>query len=293
MSKNSQLNFMTVDVEDWFHILEVVGLENVNDWKVFEERVEIGLSFILDVLQENNVKGIFFLLAWSVERNPRIVDRILSSGHMIGTHSYDHGLVYKKNQKEFENDLERSIELIYDACGVEPVAFRAPGFSVTSSETWYFESLLKYNIKIDASICAFSRAHGGDKKFNIKKPVKIEVCDTKLLELPVSGYNAFGKNVIYSGGGYFRFLPKKAIAEIMRRSSYNMLYFHPRDFDTLQPRLETLGVFKKWKTYVGLNRSQEKFSSLISKFRFIDPSILTTESFQEKLDTVKIEELGE
>ena len=292
MNNTGQLNIMTIDVEDWFHILNVDGLDNMDNWEVFEERTEIGLSIILDILKENRIKGIFFLLAWSVERNPGIVDKILSRGHMIGTHSYDHGLVYNKDQKEFENDLERSIEVIYASCGIEPAAYRAPGFSVKSANTWYFESLLRYGIKIDASICAFSRAHGGDKKFQISRPVKIEVCNEKLLELPVSGYNLLGKDLIYSGGGYFRFLPRKAITEIMKRNSYNMLYFHPRDFDAFQPRLGSLSFFKKWKTYVGLKSSQEKFKSIVKEFEFIDPLILTTPSFQNKLETVKIEEVG-
>jgi hypothetical protein len=46
-----------------------------------------------------------------------------------------------------------------------------------------------------------------------------------------------------------------------------MLYFHPWEFDPEQPRLP-LGLLSKFRTYVGIHRSQDRLVSLLGKYRF-------------------------
>ena len=49
-----------------------------------------------------------------------------------------------------------------------------------------------------------------------------------------------------------------------------MTYFHPRDFDKNQPLIKELNYFRKFKHYVGLKGSVEKFKYLLNDFNFID-----------------------
>ena len=67
-------------------------------------------------------------------------------------------------ESEFEQDLVRS-EQIYKACGVEVLAYRAPGFSIKEHNNWAFDILARNNIQIDCSIFPASRAHGGNRYF--------------------------------------------------------------------------------------------------------------------------------
>jgi hypothetical protein len=46
-----------------------------------------------------------------------------------------------------------------------------------------------------------------------------------------------------------------------------MLYFHPWEFDPGQARLP-LGQLSRFRTYVGLSKSRERFVKLLSRHRF-------------------------
>ena len=79
-----------------------------------------------------------------------------------------------------------------------------------------------------------------------------------------------GKNLVFSGGGYFRLFPYWLIKKWSRESSYLMTYFHPRDFDPDQPVFESQRGLRKFKSYVGLKRSFAKFDQYLDDFEFID-----------------------
>jgi hypothetical protein len=49
-----------------------------------------------------------------------------------------------------------------------------------------------------------------------------------------------------------------------------MAYFHPRDFDPRQPVLPGLSGLRKFKSYVGLRGSMDKFTRWMSEFDFTD-----------------------
>ena len=46
---------------------------------------------------------------------------------------------------------------------------------------------------------------------------------------------------------------------------YVMMYFHPRDFDTDQPRWEGLGLKDRFLGYVGLKGAYEKWVRLLEE----------------------------
>ena len=54
-------------------------------------------------------------------------------------------------------------------------------------------------------------------------------------------------------------------AELKRRNI--MMYFHPWEFDSEQPR-QKLGILKKTRHYIGLNRNRKKFENLLDDFSF-------------------------
>jgi peptidoglycan/xylan/chitin deacetylase (PgdA/CDA1 family) len=45
---------------------------------------------LLDLLAEHDVKASFFLVGQKIERHPKLVERIVAEGHMVGNHSYSH-----------------------------------------------------------------------------------------------------------------------------------------------------------------------------------------------------------
>lgn len=57
----------------------------------FDEGYENGYtSKILDVLKEKNVKAVFFVTSYYLEKNPDLVKRMVDEGHVVGNHSETH-----------------------------------------------------------------------------------------------------------------------------------------------------------------------------------------------------------
>src|SRR5262249_14260781 len=62
-------NALTIDVEDWFHIMDVGG-PGLDQWGSLESRVEKNTDSLLALLDEHKVTATFFVLGWIAERYP-------------------------------------------------------------------------------------------------------------------------------------------------------------------------------------------------------------------------------
>lgn len=264
------MKILTFDIEDWFHILDFEGTENLDDWNKYNTRLEFGLEFILSTLSASGYKATFFVLGWIAEKYPAIVKQIVSAGYEIGCHSYSHLLIYKHNPAKVKSDLEYSVKLLENITGNKIKYFRAPGFSIKNDTNWAFDILLELGIEIDSSIFPTSRGHGGYLGFPYSTPCKLNINGSIIKELPINTYKVLGKEIVFSGGGYFRLLPYNLQKQLYQKSEYLMTYFHPRDFDPDQPVLKNLSSIRKFKSYVGLKNSKQKFQKLLKDFEFVD-----------------------
>lgn len=261
---------LTIDLEDWFHLLEVDSLSSEDRWESIESRVERVTHGLLSILAKQNVKATFFVLGWIAQQYPGLVQEIVSAGHEIGSHSFAHPLVYTLTPKQFEYDLYKSIDAISNVTGKAVEMYRAPGFSITDECNWALEILAKYGIKIDCSIFPASRAHGGYRTSDVSGPTRLLLPnDVEIIELPMTIGRLFNYKVPYTGGGYFRFFPYPFFKHFSKQNDYLMTYFHPRDFDPKQPRLKELPLLKYYKTYVGLSTSLAKFERMLRDFKCV------------------------
>ena len=264
------MNILSFDIEDWFHILDFEETADIRRWNDFESRVERGVNLILDMLDEYNQKGTFFCLGWIAEHHPNVIAEIHARGHEIGTHSNNHGLVYSSNYRNFRHDLRRSIDLLQDITGSKIDMYRAPGFSITSDCLWAFDALIEEGIQIDCSVFPAARRHGGLSSWgNHKKPFTLRCVGGSLKCFPINTLGVLGKNFVFSGGGYFRLIPFHMLEFLLRRSSYNMTYFHPRDFDIGQPVLSGLNMLRRFQCYVGISKAETKLRKLLQNLEFM------------------------
>ena len=148
--------------------------------------------------------------------------------------------------------------------------YRAPGFSITSNNLWAFEILHRLGIENDCSIFPASRAHGGIPEYSAACPSLIKYENVTLKSLPINTSKILGKNIVYSGGGYFRLLPLWYLRRRFNIDKYIMTYFHPRDFDPEQPMVPGLGMTRKFKSYVGISRAYSKLEYLLREHKFIN-----------------------
>ncbi len=264
------MKILTFDIEEWFHILDNKSTKTENEWNRFPSRIEENVVRILDLLERKNQSATFFCLGWIAQKYPEVVRKVAEKGHEIGCHSHMHQLVYELTPGQFKEDLRRAIHSIEDAVGKKVTSYRAPGFSVTPSCPWFFEALAEQGIEVDSSIFPAPRAHGGYPGFGAARPVQVQTTRGIIKELPINIKTIFGKPIIFSGGGYFRIIPLPLLRSWIRDAHYVMTYFHPRDFDPDQPRIDDLSTIRKFKSYVGLNSSLAKLDAILDECRYID-----------------------
>jgi len=263
------MNILTFDIEDWFHLLDIKCTATEAEWRNFKPRIHANVERLLDVTLRHGHKATFFCLGWVAEQYPEIIRQIDELGFEVASHSHLHQLVYQQTPDQFREDLKRSIHALEDITGKKIRSYRAPGFSFIRGNAWAVETLLEFGIERDSSIFPAERGHGGYENFGPAQPSVLDCRMGKLKEFPISLGRAFGKSIVFSGGGYFRLLPYWIIQRLTMQSDYVMTYFHPRDFDANQPMLD-LPFHRRFKSYVGLKGAYRKLDQWLGENKFID-----------------------
>lgn len=258
-------NVFSIDLEDWFHLLDTASAPPIGEWVRMESRVVRNTHVLLDLLAKYDTRATFFVLGWVAEQHPGLVREIAEAGHEVASHGHSHQLVFRQSPLEFEGDLCRASDAIVGACGARPKGYRAPGFSIMSEQRWAFDVLARNGYEYDSSVFPARRGHGGMPGAH-HLPWEIL---PGLHEYPVSTVDLGIGRLAYLGGGYLRCLPSNLILRFAHQQSVAgvplILYVHPRDIDPGQPRLK-LSRARQFKSYVGLGTGLEKLRMLLSEF---------------------------
>lgn len=263
-SKVTPTVYLTVDMEEWFHILDCHGIGEPASWLAYESRIEANTHRLLDLFDLHEAKSTWFVLGWVAENYPNLVREVQRRGHGIGCHSHLHSLVWQQTPAAFRQETQLALRTLEATCGVPITMYRAPGFSITEATPWAFEVLADCGITTDASVFPGRHGHGGVVlKDAPRGPFDIPTPSGTLREYPMSLARLGPLDLAYAGGGYFRLLPWPLIRRYIHANPYTMTYFHPRDFDPGQPRIPNLGLGRTIKSYVGLAQSLAKLNQLI------------------------------
>lgn len=261
------MNILTFDIEDWYCHDNITRDFN---WDKHEVRIYDGVDRILDELAVRNLQGTFFCLGWLAEHHPAVIRKICDAGHQIGCHSYQHELASRFDRDKFRNDTAKAQQCIEDVIGVKVELFRAPAFSITRGNLYAFEVLQELGFTTDCSVFPAVRDFGGMPEYGCVEPALLRYSGATLKEFPINLKTVFGRDIVFSGGGYFRLLPYLLIREFTRSSPYVMTYFHPSDFDPEQPRMDYLPLLRRWKNHIGLKGAFKKFQSYLDDFDFVN-----------------------
>ncbi|MCP4225266.1 MAG: polysaccharide deacetylase family protein, partial [Actinomycetia bacterium] len=182
---------LTVDVEEWFHVCGVKGLEGPEQWAELPSRVDVDLDRLLQLLDDFGARATFFILGWLAETRPRLVARIIDAGHEIGCHGYGHQPVHLLGPEAFAVDLDRSLGLLREASGQAVDLYRAPMWSLGFGSTpWAFEIMHRRGILIDSSL---TRAPLIGHREHPRKTSRLALeGDVQLLECPPLTGRLFG-----------------------------------------------------------------------------------------------------
>ncbi len=263
-------NFLTVDVEDYFHVAAFDNIVDIADWNKFPPRVVRNTRTILELFDNNNVKATFFILGWVAEHFPELVREIQDLGHEIGCHSYYHRLVYNLTPEEFRQDTQRAKNILEDITGTRIRGYRAPSYSITRHSLWAFDILEELGFEYDSSI--FPIVHDrygipGAPRFQYQLP------DHNLVEFPISTSLLWTRKIPVAGGGYFRIFPYWFTAMALRRINARdrepfVFYFHPWEIDPDQPRMKNAGLLSRFRHYRNLDKTSLRLQKLLHDFDF-------------------------
>lgn len=263
---------MSVDVEDWYHILDLPATPPMSEWASLPVRVERNFGRLLDHFDAASVRTTCFFLGWIAERFPGLVRAAVDRGHEIASHGYGHELVYQQGERAFFEDVSRARGLIEDIAGCGVTGYRSPGFSTTRDTPWFFERLAEAGYRYDSSVFPASRGHGGFKEAASVAPHAVDTPRGPIVEFPVSVATLWSKRMCFFGGGYLRLFPysliRRKAREVLAEGRPVVFYVHPRDIDPGQPRLP-MNARRRFKSYVGLGSAETKVRRLLDDFEFI------------------------
>ncbi len=258
-------NILSIDVEDWFHIMDVESAPAAQQWDTLESRVERNFLSLLDEIDDAQASVSCFFLGWVAERYPHLVREASARGHEVASHGYAHQLVYRQSPAEFSEDIRRGKEILEDILGAPVLGYRAPGFSITRDTLWAFDEIAAAGFKYDSSVFPASRGHGGMAGGELA-PYWVETNSGPLLEIPISVIPVLGQRICAFGGGYLRLAPYALIDRLSRavnKSGRPVIYYlHPREIDPDHPRID-MGMLRRFKSYVNMGSTMPKLRRLL------------------------------
>lgn len=156
-------------------------------YRVLTEEKKVALTFdinwaeneyiydILDVLNENNAKGTFFIMGGWVnytDDNKEKLKNIYNDGHEIGNHSYIHPNFMNITEERMNDELKKTEDIIYETIGYNTKLFRFPSGSYNEKALNYVMSKGYKCIQWDVDSVDWKQA-GADVEYNrVMKNVK-------------------------------------------------------------------------------------------------------------------------
>ena len=263
-------NYLTIDVEDYFQVSAFENQIKPEDWPQYESRVNKNTRNILTTLDRYNVKATFFIVGWIAEKHPELVREIDRRGHEIGCHSYRHQRITTLSKDSFRQDTQKSKDILEEIIGRKVRGYRAPSYTITKKTLWALDILAELGFEYDSSI--FPVYHD---TYGIPDAPRFsyEIKELGLIEYPISTAKILGRNVPVAGGGYFRLFPywftKAALGRINSREGKPFVfYLHPWEIDPEQPRINSAGLLSRFRHYVNLSKTKDRFDLLLQDFKF-------------------------
>lgn len=261
-------NFLTVDLEEWFHVCGVGGPLAPERWDALPSRVEATTQYLLDLLAGRGVTATFFVLGWVAARHPRLVQRIVLEGHEVASHGWGHRRVYELGEGAFTQDLKRAADALQAAGAPPPVGFRAPEWSINDRSLWALPVLARDGYRYDSSMTPLRLI--GNTRYPQGPHVR-ETASGRLTEVPPLVGRRFGQNYPLGGGWGLRMSrPATVLREIERRNRRGervTLFVHPWELDPDPPRVQ-LPPALRFSHYFRLDGFARRFETILRGAEF-------------------------
>ena len=257
-----------MDIEDYFQVSAFEKVIDRSDWENLPCRVEQNTEKVMQVFADHGVKGTFFILGWVAQRYPELIKRIAEQGHEVASHGWDHVRIINMTPEQFREDVIKTKEILEELSGTKVYGYRAPSYSIGSSNLWALKILQETGHKYSSSIYPihhdlYGMPHAPRFAFYPN--------DLDLIEVPVTTTKVLGKNFPCGGGGYFRLLPyfwsKRAIKKVNTIDGQStVFYFHPWEIDPQQPKQKNTTLKTRFRHYTNLSKMEQRLNQLLRDF---------------------------
>jgi len=222
------------------------------------------------------------LFSIDLEAYPGLIKEIITDGHEVGCHTYNHTPLNCHTKESFREDMLRNVEVLSDLGAKDIFGFRAPGLSLTAKTPWAYEVLDELGFKYSSSVMATQSAFHGWPEFG--KDYKL--INNKIWELPPTLLPNKYFSIPFASSVYFRFLPlmmsKWAMNNAFKNQKSVISYFHTFDIDYEQERFMHPGVNGSWfynfLMYYNRKGMLERFNSILP----VDVEIMPHYEYVEK-----------
>jgi len=244
---------ITVDIEDWYHIPSVCGSpfsvykdvdEFFQKWDGKYDYLTEPTHRVLKILDKNNVKATFFVVADVAQHYPGLIESIADAGHEIACHGLHHECIIDPKTKKplmdrekFEKETKTAKNILEIITGKNVIGYRAPNALIAG---WMIDILEKIGFRYDSSVSVNSLYNKTDsslsgvgssqyypKKTSLEPYQKVR----DIIECPFAYYD-IGIKIPASGGPMLRFLGEYVIYRGLMQSlqrGTTIFYFHPID----------------------------------------------------------------
>lgn len=106
-------------------------------WRIPTSKKEICLTFddgpvygptefVLDTLQQHNIKATFFCIGDNIRKHPAVFQRIVKDGHAVGNHTYHHVKGWNVSTMHYMEEVEACYQQIQMNTATPVQLFRPP-----------------------------------------------------------------------------------------------------------------------------------------------------------------------
>jgi len=259
---------LTVDVEEWFHICGVDATLAPDRWHTLPSRVVETTDRLLDLCDRAGARATFFVLGYVAQHHPRLIERIVSAGHEVGSHGHMHTRVYELAPASFADDLDRSLAALA-ACGVPaPRGFRAPEWSINERSLWALDVLARKGFAFDSSMAPMRII--GDPSYP-QTPHRRATANGTIAEFPPAVVKRFGHQMPFGGGWGLRMSRPATVLRTLdaraRAGRTDVLWVHPWEIDADPPAVR-LPAAKHFAHYFRLHGFAARLEAILKGTTF-------------------------
>jgi peptidoglycan/xylan/chitin deacetylase (PgdA/CDA1 family) len=228
---------------------------------------QAGLERILDILKKHQVKATFFSTVVFAESSKPLIERLLTEGHELASHTWSHSEFEEKHLKESKDRLE-------ELFSTKVTGLRMPRMMPVSKNA-VEDAGYSYNSSINPTFLP--------GRYNNLKVSRTYFKEGKVTQVPASVSPHFRIPLFWLSFHNFPLaFYKKLAADTLKKDGYLNIYFHPWEFAEIKEEAFRLPGFTVKNSGEDMVR---RFDDFISWLKNKNHTFGTFQEFQKQIES--------